>query len=214
MNKFWILTATVLALGVITRVFNNEIMNWILISVMFLVFGYLTALLILNPLLNWLFGVKGFKHYTIKKNENYSSFLPIFKPYFKKTKIKLGVSLVFQNYTGNFNSEQVSKIFGFNQGLPKLDLKTVLINHANSKRIGFRLKGKEVEFVEYSKVNGVIQETKILKTVELKEVLGVLCTDIEYFDIETEGFGYFLPRPYFGGSYTSPCDIHFKMQIK
>lgn len=202
-----------IALGILVGFLKIEILEIIYKYLFMCIMSFFMLSLIYFPLKNWLIGIRGVRSYIIEKGKHFTSFLPIFKPYWGEKNINFSVKISLVGYDGSFNEEQISKIFGYNYGFPKIDFKNFRLVHQNSYRIGYRLKGNTLEFVEYERRAGEILPSNILKVVELEEKHGIKLTPYLDFSFSTKKWGYFLNRPYFGGKIPAPCRLFFKYKI-
>lgn len=207
---YYILIFLILGLGVVTYLVNSEILNISYIILVSTVLLSMTVIMMIFPLFKWLFYTSGIKYYKIKKGKRFSSLLPIFKPYFKEKEFSVSINIILKDYDLKFHSDQVNKLFGYNKGIPGIDNKTLKLIHLNSKRLGFRIKGDTIEFVMYERIKGNIIPSTVLDRVKLRQTMGVYETGYVDLKITRKGFGYMLPRPYFGGNSKSPVDINFK----
>lgn len=196
-------------LGFLYKYTDIDLFNILFIVYMITVFGWLIFYLIIYPLCNYIFGIASIRKYKIKKGNHYTSYLPILKPYFGSKKIKLSIKIDFNTNKLNFNSHQVNKLFGYNKGLPSIFGAKI---HKNSTRIGYKLLGSTIVFVKYIIKDGRMQDDIELFRTNIYNINGILTTGVLDFDLDIEGWGYMLPRPYFGGKSPALFDILVETQ--
>jgi hypothetical protein len=231
-----------IAIGIIAFISNNSLIADIGTAYYVIFLGILFITMIAIPLFVFFVKIVGIRDYMIKKGRHYSRWYPIFKGFIGYGSKKYSITLKL--YSRWFEKQkddiqllnQVNKIFGINYGLPSISTSGLV--HKNSVRIGVKLgeeNDKEVILVAYVRQGENIRDFEIGRY--KKDMFDmVLFFDIKHCEIgvydrnsnryvvwknseiknpvDIKSYGYFLPRPYFGGKAKAFADLAVKLFIR
>lgn len=193
-----IYSAIAIAMGLIllSYIRPSEILEEITIWYFVLFFAVAILLMVLHPILSWVFKLRS-GDYKIKKGNHYSGY----RVKFFLNKQEQKVSVLFNDscrYTGDIQlSEQINKLFGFGS----------IFIHSNSSRIGWKYNpySDMIDLFLYEYEKGK-RKISLIQSINLNVRSSIkLTTEKKYFF----GANCF---PYFGGEDSAPHDININIK--
>lgn len=218
---YYLMIFSVFILGGLTYIINTEFIKNLLVIYMLVIFLILIIKFMILPLCNYIFGILGSRLFTIKRGKNYTSVLPIFKPFFTGDNYEIFITFPHNMFNTGHKFEHVNKLIGFNYGLPII--KKWELVHSNSYRLGYILDNDKIHICLYKK-QGFLTSTQKLKTinkdnnilyVKMNSKLGTFTIDGSEISMgkKRHFFNYYLSRPYFGGNPVAPFTFKLNYHI-